>query len=96
MTDPYDTLGLPNTATDDEIRQKYLALVREFPPDRSPERFAVIRAAYDELRDPVHRLKTRLFSFRSQDSIDAVVADVRVTRSRARLPTALLLSLGEK
>ena len=55
MIDPYEQLGLPPSADETEIRQHYLELVRQFPPDRAPERFAEIRAAYDALRDPVSR-----------------------------------------
>ena len=40
MNDPYETLGLSPDAGESEIRRRYLELVREFPPDRAPERFA--------------------------------------------------------
>ncbi len=42
MIDAYETLGLPNDADEAQIRTRYLELVREFPPDRAPERFAEI------------------------------------------------------
>ena len=45
MNDPYVQLGLPPSADETEIRRRYLELVRQFPPDRAPERFAEIRAA---------------------------------------------------
>ena len=35
---------------------RYLELVRQFPPDQAPERFAAVHAAYDALRDPARRL----------------------------------------
>ena len=34
MNDPYVQLGLPPSADETEIRQRYLELVRQFPPDR--------------------------------------------------------------
>lgn len=44
MNDPYVQLGLSPSADETEIRRRYLELVRQFPPDRAPERFAEIRA----------------------------------------------------
>src|SRR6266511_2733063 len=64
MSDPYDVLGLPRHAGEEEIRRRYLELVRESPPDRDPERFAAVRAAYDAVRDPVRRLEALLAQFR--------------------------------
>lgn len=97
MNDPYETLGLPRHADEAEIRRRYLELVREFSPDRAPERFAAIRAAYDEVRDPRRRLEAQLFEVATSDSIDAIAADLRA-RLRDRLdqlPTDVLLSLAE-
>ena len=56
MSDPFEILGLTPQASEEEIRARYLELVREYPPDRAPERFASVRSAYDELRDPLRRL----------------------------------------
>lgn len=60
MRDPFTVLGVADDADDDEIRQRYLALVREFPPDRAPERFQELRGAYDALSDERKRLETKL------------------------------------
>lgn len=60
MTDPFTTLGVREDAGDDEIRQRYLALVRAFPPDLEPERFQAHRAAYEQLQDARKRLEATL------------------------------------
>ena len=60
--DPAGVLGVPPSATDEEIRAAYLAKVRECPPDRSPEQFERIRDAYELLRDPRGRVRHRLFA----------------------------------
>jgi curved DNA-binding protein CbpA len=60
MTDPFSVLGVGEAAGDDEIKQRYLALVRAFPPDREPERFQAYRAAYEALRDQRKRLEAKL------------------------------------
>jgi hypothetical protein len=60
MDDPFTVLGVCEDAGDDQIRQRYLALVRVFPPDREPERFQAYRAAYEAVRDRRNRLEARL------------------------------------
>ncbi len=55
--DPYAVLGLARTATAAEIRQAYFGLVRAHPPEREPETFKRIRAAYERLREPERRLE---------------------------------------
>jgi curved DNA-binding protein CbpA len=97
MSDPYEVLGLPRTADEGETRRRYLELVRQFPPDRDPTRFAEVRAAYDELRDPVRRLENQLFQADSGETIAAIDADLRA-RLRDRLnhlPLEALLAMAE-
>lgn len=95
MNDPYEILGLERDADEAEIRHRYLELVREFSPDRAPERFAAIRAAYDEVRDPLRRLETQLFGLKSHDSIEAILTDLRARLRDARIPMETLLKLAE-
>ncbi len=62
MTDPFTVLGVDETAGDDEIKQRYLALVRAYPPDLEPQRFQAYRAAYEQLRDNRKRLEANLLT----------------------------------
>ena len=96
MADPYEILGIAPGASDAEIRARYLELVRRHPPDRDPERFAAVRQAYEQLRDPVARMRAKLFDLDDTDSMPAILADARRRVRLARLPTALLLSLAER
>jgi DnaJ-class molecular chaperone len=95
MIDPYEVLSVSPDATEEQIRQRYLALVREFPPEQEPKRFAEIRQAYDQLRDPVVSLERRLFNVTAVDTFDTLLAAERQRQRARRLPTPILLSLGE-
>ncbi|HUY34823.1 MAG TPA: J domain-containing protein [Pirellulales bacterium] len=95
MTDPFEELGLPRDADEAAIRARYLQRVREFPPDRAPERFAAIRAAFDELRDPVARLERQVFHLSSNDSFSALAAELRRRLATAHLSVDALLALAD-
>jgi DnaJ-class molecular chaperone len=93
MSDPYRVLELTPDAGETEIRQRYLELVRAFPPDRAPERFAAIHAAYAALRDPAHRLRQQLFMMQAKDdSFESIAAELRDRLRDVRVPVDILLS----
>jgi hypothetical protein len=46
-------LGLPRDASEQDVRRRYLELVREFPPEQNPTRFQEIHAAYKAAGDPL-------------------------------------------
>ena len=50
MEDPYRVLGLASGAGREEIDRAYRTLVRRYPPELNPDRFALIHDAYDRLR----------------------------------------------
>ncbi len=95
MSDPYEVMGIARDADDAAIRNRYLELVREFPPDRAPERFAIVRAAYDELRDPTRRLSAQIFEIATTDSLEDIAERLRARLRSARYPLNELLKLAE-
>lgn len=95
MQDPYATLSLEHDASEREIRARYLELVREFPPEHEPAKAAEIRAAYDSLRDPIVRLKNQLFDVRCAHTLESLITERSTLSTERRLPTHVLLSLGE-
>jgi DnaJ domain len=58
--DPFAVLGLDESADDDAIKRRYLALVRAHPPDREPEHFLVLRRAYEAVSGERERLERKL------------------------------------
>ncbi len=59
--DPYKVLGVPKTATQDEIKKAYRKLAKSLHPDLHPDdpgkqaEFQAVSAAHDLLRDPEKR-----------------------------------------
>jgi curved DNA-binding protein CbpA len=53
----YETLGVAKNAGEGEIKRAYFGLVRKYQPDRFPEEFKEIRAAYETLGDREKRAK---------------------------------------
>lgn len=59
MTDPYEILNIPSTATDEEVKKAYRELARKYHPDNyhdnpladlAQEKMKEINAAYDEIQ----------------------------------------------
>lgn len=77
MKDPYLILGLSKPTEfcgleDEQVQSAYLALVRQFPPDRNPQRFEEIRRAYEQLKTYKARVFHALFDTTLPDRDDLV------------------------
>ena len=96
MTEPHVILGVSPDVDEAPLRQRYLELVRQHPPEKCPREFAEIREAYELLRDPVRRLERQLFQLRGRESLNDIIADLRTRLQTARIPTDTLLSLAER
>ena len=90
--DPYILFGLPSDEdiTDEQVRQRYLQLIREFPPEQQPAQFAAIRAAYEKIRTLHTRAKYRLFGAGADETLDQIIEEVDRTMARPR-PTLIQL-----
>lgn len=78
--DPYQLLGIPLQAGDEEIRAAYLRKVKEFPPDRAPHEFEKVRDAYEVLRDPRRRTHHLLLSADPRQPLVDLLGDCAAER----------------
>ncbi len=86
MNDPWAVLGLTADATDAELRVRYVELTKQHPPDRDPQRFEQIRAAYDAARDRQAQLEERAFGPPPLDDLDQLA---ELLGKQARIPVGL-------
>ncbi len=93
--DPFQVLGVAQDATESEIRTRYLDLVKKFPPDRDPDQFRKIQAAYEAARDPL-LIAQRMTKIPSGE--EPAWADVigKQTQNPPAISLPFLLSLGNR
>lgn len=65
--DPYAVLGLEAGAAPRAVKRAYFSLVREYPPEDRPDEFMLLRAAYEQLRDPAKKAAADLFRIQPPD-----------------------------
>ena len=90
----HQILEVKPDATADELRKAYLSLVRQHPPDRDPDKFREIHAAYQMLNDPMVQAAALLKHNRDKPDLIAVIAAAE--KVRPRLSTLNLLALGNQ
>lgn len=93
--EPFMVLGLAREASEEVIRSRYLELVKQFPPERNPDKFRAIRAAFEAVKDPLANARQLLVppSEEAPPWSDAIEAQ---KQNPPRLTPALILSLGNR
>ncbi len=81
---PFDVLGVPPGANDEDVRRAYLRLVQKYPPDTAPEKFAELCEANEKIKTEKARLEYKLFSKEPgiEHPFDALVEDLRSAEKR--------------
>ena len=59
MTD-YEILGIDANADEKTIKKAYFRLIRVHSPEKDPEKFQQIRAAYERLSNPEEQQRTEI------------------------------------
>lgn len=59
----YSVLGLHKGATDEEIKQAYVALVKKYDPEVHTDRFMIIQGAFEKLKDAELRAREDILTF---------------------------------
>ncbi len=94
MLIPYLVLGLSPSATQKEIRQRYLEQIRAHPPSRDAKRFQQISAAYEAVKDERTRISTAILGMaRYRDfelALDALAQARPIQRQTPGLKTLLV------
>lgn len=89
----YSQLGLQKGASENQVKQAWLELVKRFDPERHTERFMVIQDAYNRLKDPRKRAVEDLhtynplkpeFLFSSEEKCDPASAPTDEALDEAR------------
>lgn len=92
VADPYSILEIQPGASEEDIRNRYLQLVRENPPDRAPEKFRLVSDAWKMICDPLVQARALVQMDMSTPRLDEICD--AAAKERPRLATDLLLSLG--
>ena len=96
VSDPFAELGVAADADDAAIRANYLSLIKQYTPEKHPERFARIRAAYEKIRDRERRVNYRLFHRGEDESIDEIIKELECRTPRPRISLEDLVSAARK
>ncbi len=62
MLKSFIILDLPIDASDAQIRERYLKLVKEFTPEKAPDKFQNFTTAYEGIKDRRSRVKSKIFN----------------------------------
>jgi curved DNA-binding protein CbpA len=84
VDDAYQALGLAPDATAEQIGRAYRTLVRRYPPELNPERFARIHHAYELLRSLAHIMDDA--SQRPEAALEALFPPPAITLRAAPPP----------
>lgn len=52
---PFEVLGVAKDVSDKDLKKRYFALLREFPPETHPDEFNRVQRAFEVLKDPEQR-----------------------------------------
>ena len=108
--DPYTVLGVPRTATEDEIRRAYRKLAKQLHPDLNPdnrvaaeERFKKVSGAYEVVGDAEKRRQydrgeivcEEMVNLYPETTVEGMMGRMRATEHRVQIQALRLLAEGK-
>lgn len=97
MKNPYKVLGISAAAGDADIKAAYIQMVKEFPPERFPEKFKEIREAYEAISTTRKRVAQKLFSLEEKlDPQDLVLSLLNGGERNPLPPKELIEAITKK
>lgn len=90
--DPFAVLGVGSDADDASVRRAYLRLLREHSPERDPEGFRRVRAAYEAVRSGQDRAARRLLEVPNLPDVEDQIRAMAATPI-PRSPRAIRVAL---
>jgi DnaJ-class molecular chaperone len=93
MLSDYFILGLDIDAPDDAIRDQYLKLVKQYPPEKYPQRFQDITECYERIKSRRQAILSRILGTHAisdpESALHALGRSVNITRRRVGLADLL-------
>ncbi len=85
---PFEILGIGPESGDAAVRKAYLDKVRRFSPEKDPEAFKKIQAAYEQVKDERSRIEHYLFNAEkpAESPLKTFVRFVEQHKGRTPLP----------
>ena len=95
MLSSYFIMGLDLDVTDEEIRKRYLELIKQYTPEKDPNQFQKITSAYEQIKTPRARIRGKLFGTLSVSDAEEALLSLGRSRTPVRRRAGLKELLDE-
>ena len=97
MKTPFEILGVPADADDEQIKSAYIQAVKRWPPEKYPEQFQRERRAYENIATHRDRVAFMLFDMSLPTPVDILesLVESRGNPGRSRIEGRLREALEQ-
>jgi hypothetical protein len=86
----YLVFDLPHDASEDEIRQAYLAKVKKYPPEKDPQQFRKLTQAFESIKNSRIRIHNQLHPFENISECEEKLFELAKVKPLKRLRMGLV------